>query len=99
VTTGAGARRSASDVDRIFKGVKAGDHPIEQPVGFELAFNIKRRRSSGWLFPSRSCCGRDSVRPRESGMPRCALVCRPRRSDRVGWEDSSKPVINRSSKA
>ena len=24
-----------------------------------------------------------------SGTPRCALVCRPRRSDQVGWEDSS----------
>ena len=27
--------------------------------------------------------------PDASGMLRCALVCQPRRSDRVGWEDSS----------
>ena len=54
-------RRAASYVDRVLRGDKPGDLPIQQPTNYQLVINLKSAKALGLTVPESLLATADEV--------------------------------------
>jgi len=54
-------RRAASYVDRILRGAKVAELPVQQPIKYELTINVKTAKTLGLALPDSLLARADEV--------------------------------------